>query len=253
MRSVGEIFGDFALALTFFTRLPLPGRLVPQRLLGDAIWAAPLAGVVVAAIGFLAYTAAVFFALSPLAAAGFALAAMLLATGALHEDGLADTADGFGGGRTRERTLEIMRDSRIGSYGALALGLSLLLRATLIADIAVPTRVLLALVAAHAASRAMLPLAMALLPSARVEGLSAGAGHVTMATAGVALALGTLALLPLGAGAAFAAIVAGGVVFAGFGWLCLRKIGGRTGDTLGALQQLTEIAVLAMASAYFHD
>ncbi|MBN8881520.1 MAG: adenosylcobinamide-GDP ribazoletransferase, partial [Salana multivorans] len=99
-----------------------------------------------------------------------ALAAGMAATGCLHEDGLSDVADGFGGGKTREHKLEIMRDSRIGTYGTAALGLSLLLRWSALAGLAGPVEVLAALIAAHCASRALLGAFMHLLPRARADG-----------------------------------------------------------------------------------
>ena len=99
-----------------------------------------------------------------------------LVTGALHEDGLADTADGFGGGDTRERKLEIMRDSRIGTYGVCALIVSLLVRADAIASLTDPVLVAPALIAAHAGARAVMPLVMFLLPAARTDGLRSRRG-----------------------------------------------------------------------------
>src|SRR5215469_1055652 len=121
---------ELVAALTFLTRLPL-GRAradAPPPSLADTVWAFPVAGVVIGAIGGIAYAIARGLALPALAAALIAVATTALVTGALHEDGLADTADGFGGGATREAKLDIMRDSRVGSYGACALTLSLMLR-----------------------------------------------------------------------------------------------------------------------------
>ncbi len=112
------ILDDIALCLVFFTRLPLPKFDFRDRTLAQAIWAAPLAGVAVAVIGSIAYALAIALGLSRGLSAALALAATMLATGCLHEDGLSDTADGFGGGKTREKKLEIMRDSSIGAYGA---------------------------------------------------------------------------------------------------------------------------------------
>src|SRR5690606_40192087 len=104
-------------------------------------------------------------------AAALALAAAMLMTGCLHEDGLSDVADGIGGGSTRERKLEIMRDSRIGSYGTAALVISLLLRWSALAALAGPAQVFAAFIAAHCASRALPGALMHVLPPARADGL----------------------------------------------------------------------------------
>jgi adenosylcobinamide-GDP ribazoletransferase len=178
-----------------------------------------------------------------------ALATIIWVTGALHEDGLADVADGFGGGRTREAKLEIMRDSRIGTFGALALILALLARAGAIAALATPLAVASALVAAGAVSRAALPPVMTVLPLARADGLAAGAGrpHPTRAAAAVLVAA-LIALALLGQAAAAALVAGAGAAFV-VAWLARRQIGGHTGDVLGAVQQLTEIGVLLGAVA----
>ena len=243
-----NLLRDIALCLVFFTRLPLPHFDLRDRKLADAIWAAPLAGLVLALIGALAYAVAARLGLAAGPAAALTLAVILLATGALHEDGLSDVADGFGGGATRERKLEIMRDSRIGAYGAAALCLSLLIRWNALAEIGDAWTILFALIAAHAGSRGLAGAFMYALPPARGDGLSAGAGSVARDTAVLGAALGALALLCLGLSAAVAAIVLLAALFLAFRALCLDQIGGQTGDTVGALQQLAEIAILLVAS-----
>lgn len=237
---------ELALMVSFFSRVPVP-HLDGTRF-ADALWAAPLAGILIGGIGALAFAAATALGLPPWPAALLALAATLLATGCLHEDGLADTVDGFGGGATPARKLDIMKDSRIGTFGACALLLSLLLRASALAAIASPGEVLGALVAAHAGSRALLPPFLALVPPARPEGLGAGIGAVAARPALAALVIGALCLLPLGFGAALAAaLLAAAFVF--LRRLALRQIGGQTGDVCGALQQSAEIGVLLVAAA----
>ena len=183
-------------------------------------------------------------------AALLAVAAGLAATGALHEDGLADTADGFGGGDDRDRKLEIMRDSTHGTYGVVVIVLSIGLRATAIAAIGDPVFVGLALIAAHAASRGMLPLAMRLLRPARADGLGAAAGRPSRAVAAAAALIGAvIALATLGPlTGAFALFLAGGAV-ALAGMLARRQIGGYTGDVLGFFQQIGEIVMLLVAAA----
>ncbi|MDX8454009.1 adenosylcobinamide-GDP ribazoletransferase [Mesorhizobium sp. VK9D] len=243
-----QVLDDIGLSLVFFTRLRLPSSDFGGRNLADAIWAAPFAGLAVAIISALVYAIAAVLGLATGQAAALALAATMLVTGCLHEDGFSDIADGFGGGRTRDRKLEIMRDSRIGAYGAAALGISLLIRWSALSQLAGPGHVFLALLAAHAASRGLFGAFMYLLPPARSDGLSAGAGTVTRETAIVGAALGAAALLALGLGGAIAALILLGLLFAAFRALCLSQIGGQTGDTIGALQQLGEIAVLLVAS-----
>lgn len=239
---------DIGLCLVFFTRLRLPSSDFGGRGLADAIWAAPFAGLGVAVMGALVYTVVFTAGLAAGPATALALAATMLITGCLHEDGLSDVADGFGGGRTPDGKLEIMRDSRIGAYGAAAIGVSLLIRWSALSQLAGPGHVFLALLAAHAASRGLFGAFMYFLPPARSDGLSANAGSVTKETATIGAVLGAVALLALGLGGAIAALVVLVALFAAFRLLCLRQIGGQTGDTIGAIQQLGEMAVLLVAS-----
>ncbi|PLP60443.1 adenosylcobinamide-GDP ribazoletransferase [Mesorhizobium loti] len=243
-----RIATDIALSLVFFTRLPLPVLDFGERKLADAIWAAPIAGLVVAVVGAAVFTLATSLGVASSPAAALALAAMILSTGSLHEDGFSDVADGFGGGRTPERKLEIMHDSRIGAYGASALGLSILIRWSALAEFSNGWSVLLALIAAHAASRGLLGAFLHWLPPATAEGLSTRVGTVSQGTAQASVILGGVALLMLGLGGAIAAAILLALIFHGFRKLCLRQIGGHTGDAAGALQQLCEIAVLIVAS-----
>ncbi|HEV2900769.1 MAG TPA: adenosylcobinamide-GDP ribazoletransferase [Pseudaminobacter sp.] len=245
-----KLLSDLALCLVFFTRLPLPRFEVEHSTFARAIWAAPVVGLVVALIGGIVFAFAALLGLSAGLAAALAIAAMMLATGCLHEDGLSDTADGFGGGKTRDKKLEIMRDSRIGTYGACALVFSILLRWSAISELG-PAAVLCGLIAAHAASRALLPAFMHMLPPARTDGLSANAGAISSDAAFTAAAIGAVALLALGLSGAIAAALCLGLVFFLFRAVCLSQIGGQTGDTIGALQQAGEIAVLLVASTVF--
>ena len=243
--------GELRIAVIFLTRLPLPhpGGVAPGEL-ARALWSAPVVGIAVGLIGAAVYGLAHALHVPALPAAALAVAATLLVTGGLHEDGLADVADGFGGGTTRERKLEIMRDSRIGSYGVCALVLSLLLRVGALASLADPALVAAALIAAHAAARAGLPAFMRLVPPARADGMSADAGTPPPESTLAATLLGAIvafAALGLGAGILALLLVAAGFVF--MAWLCSRQIQGQTGDVLGALQQIGEIAVLLVAAA----
>lgn len=231
-------------AVQFMTRVPVPAWVGhgPEQLDRAARYY-PLVGIGVGLIG-----AAVFelagAGLPPLVAAVLSVATMLLVTGALHEDGLADTCDGLFGAVDRERALRIMRDSRLGTYGAAGLTLTLGLRVAVIA--ALPA-VGLALVAAHAGSRFLVVGVLAWLPYARRDGkASSVAGRVGRMELGVAGLCGVLPLLLLGARAVPALILAGGLAWAMAGWL-RRRLGGYTGDGLGAVQQMTELAILLVA------
>ena len=231
-------WNEIRLAVMLLTRLPV-GRLPePAPPLPSAAWAYPVAGLVAALPAVLVFWAAQ--GLPPLMAALLALAAGSLATGALHEDGLADVADGFGGGTTRDRKLEIMKDSRIGSYGALALLLSLGLRISGLAAAPDAATGMAALIGLGMASRAGLPSIMRILPTARPGGLGASAGGISLPSTVAAMALGLLGALVTGHG--LAVLLAMVIVGTGFALTCRRQIGGYTGDTLGATQQITEIA-----------
>ncbi|WP_135501603.1 adenosylcobinamide-GDP ribazoletransferase [Roseovarius aestuariivivens] len=237
--------GDLAVALSLLTRLPVPGTVDMARG-GRAAWAYPLAGVPVA---LLAGGAGLFASTIGLASPFCALITLTfsaLLTGALHEDGLADTADGLWGGWTRDRRLEIMKDSHIGTYGVIAIFLSLSWRWAalfMLFEMGVAL-VLPALVAAALLSRAVMPALMAGLPHARDTGLSHSVGRAPWPTAALALALavvGTLFCLGPQAVLAMALTV---MTTACVAVIARRKIGGQTGDILGAAQQIAEIAVL---------
>ncbi len=251
---LGERAAELQSAILFLTRLPLPraksagGTALPQAALGQAAWAFPLAGVLVGAAGALVYALAHGVGVPAWPAAALALAATMATTGALHEDGLADTADGFWGGSTREQKLDIMRDSRTGAYGVCALALSILLRASVLASLADTALVVAALIAAHGAARAVMPAFMVLVPPARRDGLSAAAGQPSGASAAVAAVLGILlTAICLGPARAVLVTILLVVVGALMARLSFKQIGGQTGDTLGALEQASEIVVLLVA------
>ncbi|GLR84388.1 adenosylcobinamide-GDP ribazoletransferase [Bradyrhizobium iriomotense] len=247
------IVTDLRIGLSLATILPLgPSTPVGDGDIARAGWTLPVAGLLVGLLGAAVYALAFVLGVTPGPAALLALASTIIVTGALHEDGLADAADGLGGG-TRARKLEIMRDSRIGSFGVCALIISLTLRWSAVAAIAAPRSVLIALLLAHVAARAGLPLFMALVPPARTDGLSAGAGRPAGANAAIALGLGALALaIGFGPGKAILAVIL--LAFIGLltTWLAIRQLGGQTGDILGAYEQVAETAILLMAASLFH-
>jgi adenosylcobinamide-GDP ribazoletransferase len=246
-----QLFVDLKTAVLFSTCIPL-GRIDPgdNMNLARAMWALPVAGAIVGVIAAIVYAAAIALGLPVLPAAVLTVGATLLTTGALHEDGLADTADGFGGGATPSRKLEIMRDSRIGTYGVCAVAMSLLLRIAALASIADPIHVGLTLIAAHVAARATLSPFMLALPPARADGLSAGAGRPTPIGVAVAILLGIIAIAgSFSFATAGAVLIALTLAFVGMRWLCKTQIGGQTGDTLGALEQIAEVSILLCAAA----
>jgi adenosylcobinamide-GDP ribazoletransferase len=236
-------------SILFLTRLRYgPTLTVGGAGIARAAWAFPIAGVVVGLIGAVIYLFAHRLGLPPWPAAALSVAATMAVTGCLHEDGLADTADGFGGGQTRELKLDIMRDSRIGTYGVCALVLSILLRVSALANLADSSLVAAALIAAHGAARATLPVFMYFVPPARQEGLSASAGqpphNSVIAAAVLSIVIVALCLGPVLAIAALILLLALITLLA---WLSLAQIDGQTGDVLGAVEQISEIAILLVA------
>ena len=246
-----SLAADIKTSILFCTRVPIPHSApIEGGGVARASWALPVAGAVVGGAGALAYTMASAIRFPATLSAALALVATLLVTGCLHEDGLADTADGLGGGRDRPRKLEIMRDSRLGTYGACALMMSLLLRWAALAAMASPMTVAAALIAAHVSARAALPVFMHFVPAARFDGLSAHAGRPALRAAAVAALLGVLALAAaLGPATAIIGLVLATCAGLLMAWLSMRQIGGQTGDVLGALEQIIEIVILLTAVA----
>lgn len=244
-----RVLNDLRTSAAFLTRLPLS---TPEDAsLARASWAFPLVGLAVGAAGGVIYELTVALGLTPFIAAMLAVAATMLVTGALHEDGLADTADGFGGGATPARKLEIMRDSHIGTYGVLALIVTFSLKVGAVASLGDPLLAAIALMTAHIGARAALPAFMFAVKPARADGLSAAAGRPPLRSVAIAAALGVLALGvgldPIRAAAALLLLLLAGLILAR---LTLRQIGGQTGDVLGALEQLCEVLILLVAAAW---
>jgi len=237
----------FFTALQFFTRLPIPGWVgFDPAWLNQASRYFPLVGLVVAAITGATYALAACFLPAPVAVI-LSTAAGIYATGAFHEDGFGDMCDGFGGGMTPERVLEIMKDSRIGAYGAIGTICLLALKLTTLAMLP-PLAAVGALFVAHPLSRLMATSLIWRLDYARAEGkakplaqkMSGGEFLIAAVTAVIpALVIVTLHWLT------WTTLIAG-VVFAAIAtiWLArkfVRRIGGYTGDCLGAVQQVSEV------------
>ncbi|MBK8160346.1 MAG: adenosylcobinamide-GDP ribazoletransferase [Rhodospirillaceae bacterium] len=233
---------DFWLVLGFFTRLPVVSV---TGHLGEAARAFPLAGLVVGLIGAFVYFVAMEIGLSGLLAALLAVAATGIVTGALHEDGWADVCDALGARGGVEKRLEILRDSRLGSFGGLALIFATSIKVAAIANLGAPELVAGALVAAHTLARGVLPLVMARMTLARSNGLAADAGRSTQSAANwsliIALLIAVLVVAPI---AALVALLAALAATWAVAKLAQKKFGGYTGDVLGAVEQVAEMAIL---------
>ena len=245
---------DVLIAVGFLTRLPV-ARMLPSdpdqapRQLADVAWAFPAVGVIVGGLAAAALMVAHSLGVHPLASALIGLAVGVAATGALHEDGLADLADGFGGGAKKKDKLRIMRDSAIGTYGMLALIFSVGIRAAALAGMAGAGTAAMSLIAAACISRALVVGVMTGLPAARDDGLGSSAGKPETGTFLTALAIAAVAAFVLGGAAAWILLAAGGLATLAMMALAKAQIGGQTGDVLGATQQVSEIAILLAAAA----
>jgi adenosylcobinamide-GDP ribazoletransferase len=247
---MNEWLDDFKTAVGFLTRLPMPhpdGAMPPNFVRAQRMF--PVVGALIgAAVGLLCLGLR-YFGVPDLAAAALALGAGAILTGALHEDGLADVADGFGGGRDISAKLEIMRDSRLGTYGALILLVSFAAKLSALA--AIPdNEVVQSLISAHALARGVLPWMAMSLPYARKDGLAASAGRPDTATAAIAAALAfAIALLLLPWMSALGAALVAGLSGLGMARLAQKQIGGQTGDVLGGAEQIAETAILVLLAA----
>lgn len=243
MNLIRREFAALRAAVMFFTRLPVPtsGKYDPADLHRAAAWF-PLVGWLVGAVG-----AAVWWlsmqVWPPAVASGLSLVATLLLTGAFHEDGFADVCDGFGGGYTKERVLEIMRDSRVGAFGAIGVVVMLGLKWQAVAALPLVGFTAVAVIfAGHTVSRTATVSLMAVLPYVREEmgkakplATELSGGRLVVA---LACGLAPLALLPLRTGWAVIGVFA---VWLVMGMWFRRRLGGYTGDCLGATQQVTEV------------
>ena len=238
----------FFIALGYFTRIPVPGWVAwaPERLAHAARWL-PLVGWVVGGAGAASLLLFAQFLPASLAVI-LSMAVTIRLTGAFHEDGFADSCDGLGGGWDKAQTLAIMKDSRIGSYGAIGLVLMLLAKAAALIELATasPATAAIALFVAHALSRLAATAVLHALPYARSDDGSKAAAVVRRlgrkdlaiaAACGLLPAMVLLAPLP-----ALAALSLAALLTVWLARLFLRRLGGHTGDLLGAVQQVTELA-----------
>ena len=243
-----QLNGDLALSLVWLTRFPVAMTGGSKRRLADAAWAFPLVGLIVGGVGAAILMLGNWTGAPYLLTAVLAVSAMILATGALHEDGLADFADGLGarGGATEK--LAAMRDSHIGTYGVLALIVSFAVRVTALAGLSEA----LVLVAACVISRALMVRVMQALPFARPDGAASAAGQPDMATVWRAGAMALLLTVLLALVGGFGLLETGLAVVSAVGAglyvsrMAVRTLGGVTGDVLGAICLVSETVMLVV-------
>ncbi|MEH6526318.1 MAG: adenosylcobinamide-GDP ribazoletransferase [Sneathiella sp.] len=242
---------DFLVTLVFLTRLPISLRFsFDMSALKSACRCFPLIGIIVGGLSGAVFIVAIAIGLSPLLSAFLAIASQTLLTGALHEDAIGDVADGFGGGTTQLKKLEIMHDSRVGTYAVLALIFIIGMKVVALSSPVSPMMIFAILVSAAAVSRALMTWGMYLMPSARTDGLGHGAGRppilAPLSATGIAVLVAIISLGNLvGATALLAAIIGAAVM----GFIAYRQIGGQTGDVLGAIQQVSELAFIVACVA----
>ena len=245
-------FGDIAAAFLLLSRIPVKYQFVKDSPpdFNSSLWAFPLVGLVIGTFGGIMLTFASFLGLPLLVCGGLSVSVMAMATGAMHEDGLADTADGFGGGRDVDDKMRIMHDSHIGSYGVLALCISTIIRISLFASIAeldLSNLALIGLVAAiAAAARWQILIALRAFPIAAYAKLARVTGQPSMIAIFAAAFLWVVPLVyfvvPI---AAVIAGIATLLVCLGLGRIAMRQINGISGDVMGAMIILGEIMLAA--------
>lgn len=248
---------EFLLAQTLLTRIPAPKfELETQANHGSAFWAYPIIGALVGAIGAVGYAGALYVGLGAQVSVVIAMAAMVLATGAFHEDGFADYCDGVGGGLTRSKKLQIMRDSRLGTYGATALLFWFALTAILYAELATATwqphlgGMAAVFICVSALQRACIGVPLLLLSPARDDGLTADSPPTSLGLVAIAFAIVTVACavcFGVGTGLMVVALAIGASLL--MTWNASKYLRGRTGDALGATATVAGIVALAALAA----
>ena len=237
---------DILIALSLLTRIPINinHQEVGERV-RQATWAYPLVGALIGAIAAVVANITNFFGLRSSICAILALMTMVIISGGMHEDGLSDAADGLWGGKDKASILKIMRDSRIGSFGAIALTLVIIGRYASINDLINIEALFWPLVAAGAISRVPMIGAMVFMQNARKDGLSVSVGKPPQLSLILAAGIGTSACLIsagiLGLLAVFCAFLGALPIL----YAAHKKLGGQTGDILGASQQIAELMALA--------
>ncbi len=244
---------DLVMGLRFFSRLPTGDRPFEKPDLNRIAIGLPFTSVVIGLLPALLMMLCAWATMPSYFAAAIGVAAMIVATGAMADDAIADSADGLFGGASVERRLEIMKDSRHGTYGVAALGLYLLLRVTAIGAVAAynPLAAAGIWLAATVLGRSGSLWLSVRLPNAREGGASAAVGRVSRTSFFIGAGFAVLLTLVLAAPftsllAVILAVVAAFAVAAAWVWTCRRLVGGQTGDLIGALSALIEVVALAV-------
>ncbi|WP_299922161.1 adenosylcobinamide-GDP ribazoletransferase [uncultured Pelagimonas sp.] len=240
---------ELRLAGMLLSRLPMGALKDPVPTLPDARWAYPMVGLALGVLMSLVAYLGMLMGFSNGIVVLLVVAFGVLLTGGLHEDGMADLADGFGGGQTKAQRLEIMRDSRIGSYGVLALGLTLALKAQAMFAVFASGAVAWPLLAIAVSSRFFMLAVQEYLPPARADGMGFNASETGGWRIWVGLLVMILSVIPLGS-AAIAVLFAMALASLALGFQAKRLIGGQTGDVLGAVQLAAECAGWLALSLY---
>ena len=241
MKRVRKCLTEWRVALMLLTRLPV-GRIgdnVPD--LAAVLWAFPLVGILVGGVIAGSYITLHLLGLPVFLAAILALTAGLIVTGGLHEDGLADCADGFGGGKARAQKLTIMKDSQVGSFGVLALIILMSARMAALTNLPATANTIILIVTLAMISRLMMVFYLYVLPAARTNGLGNQASNPELVSVLAATVICIPALMYCGNVIVPSLITATGTAL-GFAWLAKRQVGGQTGDVCGACQLLSETA-----------
>lgn len=238
---------DIGAAFSLLTRLPVPVDHARAGARGAAsVWAWPIVGAILGGICGAVAVGLIYLGVPTGVAAAAAIGIMAIMTGALHEDGLTDSADGLGGGRNRAHALDIMKDSNIGAFGAVALCAVVIARWSGIA--ALPPETMIAVLSvAGAGSRTVMALAMR-MPNARDGGLSASVGQPGWSQIGVAVVI-SVGVAGVMFGWAGIGLLVGGLLAVPVLIYARAKIGGQTGDILGASQMIAELGIIVMATA----
>jgi adenosylcobinamide-GDP ribazoletransferase len=231
-------------AIQFLTRIPIRLRREPD-VAASVPWFPVVGALIGAVVGGVA--AGLWEVVPPLVAAAAGVVIGVLITGAFHEDGLADVADAFGGGWTIERRLEILKDSRHGSYGVAALCSSIVVRIVCVGSLPGPAAMFGSVVAAHAVARGAAVGLMGFAPMATNAGLGVDYGQTTTPRRAIIAVVGCLVLSGIAVGW-WAAPLTGALVISivAVRWLAVRKIGGISGDVLGTCEQVTECLCLVV-------
>ena len=242
---------EIVVAGAFLTRLPFSTN-SPVKVsdLGSSVHMFPIVGSIAGSLGAAALWIASQINLNPIASGAIGLAAVIWITGALHEDGLADFFDGISAW-DRDRRLQIMRDSSIGAFGVLALIIAIIFKVSILADLLTKGVAFSALIAAVAISRGMMPLLMYFMKPARADGLGSEAGRPSGKAVGMAVIIsGLISGILFDGWSVILILFSAAIAVMGLGLLAQRRLGGYTGDVLGAAQQFAEIAVLVVVGAY---